>query len=265
MALESGKYKPDSEIDTSPGWMVIGGYKIKDEGVNGIINLTQVLQKSSNIGAAKILLSLEPQQFWNLLTRVGFGERSTCGFPGESNGKLVPHSVWYPSEIATLSYGYGIAVTALQLAQAYTIFANDGVKIPLTFLKVAKSPEGLQVLDRQTAHTVLAMLEKVIEQGGTGTRAQIPDYRVAGKTGTAYIADANGYDRKKHVASFIGIAPVSNPEIIVAVIMRDPKGPHTGGATSAPLFAKVMGGALRILDIPPDNLQASNITSPLVD
>lgn len=255
LALESGKYQPNSIINTNPGWMRIGGYTIRDDGLNyGRIDLTQVLQKSSNIGAAKIMLSLQPQEYWHLLREFGFGQRTRSGFPGESAGTLVPRTTWYPSVVATLAYGYGIAVTTLQLAHAYAMLADGGVDRPVTFLKVKQAPIGKQILHKGVANTVLHMLETVVEKGGTGTRASILGYHVAGKTGTAYIAGPKGYDKKKHMASFVGIAPVSDPVLVVAVDVRDPKPQHFGGIVAAPIFQKVMSAALRLMDIPPDNL-----------
>ncbi len=255
LALESGQYTPNTVIDTNPGWMEIGGYKIKDDGIDyGLINLTQVLQKSSNIGAAKIMLSLQPQQYWTLLHDMGFGERTSSGFPGEAMGTLVKRKKWQPSIVATLAYGYGIAVTALQLAHAYAVLANDGLRIPVSFLKVNHPPSGLRVLRSDVADEVIKMLETVVQKGGTGRGARIKGYKIAGKTGTAYIATPYGYDKHRYVASFVGIAPVSNPQLVVAVVIRDPKGQHFGGVVAAPVFAQVMGGALRILNIAPDAL-----------
>ena len=255
LALQSGKYTSNTMVNTSPGRMRIGGYEIRDDGLNyGIIDVKTILQKSSNIGAAKILLSLSPEKFWNLLRQLGFGERSHSGFPGESAGNLVSHQVWYPSDIATFAYGYGIAVTALQLAHAYAILADGGIRYPLTFLKLTTPPIGKQVMQKSVAHEVVDMLEAVVKTGGTGTRAAVAGYRVAGKTGTAYIAGPNGYDKQKYLASFVGFAPVSDPQLVVAVIIRDPQLQHFGGMVAAPVFSTVMAGALRILNIAPDAL-----------
>ncbi len=258
LALESGQYTPQTKINTHPGRLKIGRYVIKDEGLDyDKISLTQVLQKSSNIGAAKVMLSLKVRNYWDLLRKLGFGQRTRSGFPGEVGGILVSHETWLPSVVATLAYGYGIAVTTLQLAHAYAILANDGVKIPVTFLKVKQPPKGVRIIPAKIAKTVMKMLETVEQKGGTGTRARVPGYEVAGKTGTAYIAGPKGYYKHRYTSSFVGIAPVSEPRLVVAVVIRDPKGQHFGGIVSAPVFAKVMGGALRLLDVPPDNLQAS--------
>jgi cell division protein FtsI (penicillin-binding protein 3) len=255
LALQSGKYTVDSTIDTNPGWMWVGGYKIKDDGLNyGVINLKKILQKSSNIGAAKIMLSLQPQAYWGLLRHLGFGQRTQSGFPGEVTGSLVSRQTWQPSVVATLAYGYGIAVTALQLAHAYAILADSGLDVPVSFVKVSDPSVGRRVLRPEVADEVVKILESVVKKGGTGTRARIKNYRVAGKTGTAYIATKNGYDKRRYTASFVGMAPASHPQLAVAVIIRDPKHHHFGGIVAAPLFAKVMAGALRFLGIPPDDL-----------
>lgn len=251
LALNSGKYTAETTIDTNPGWMKIGGYRIRDDLNYGVVNLTQLLQKSSNIAAAKVLLSLDPTQYFNLLSDLGFGQRTESGFPGEESGRLVLPPKWVPSVIATLAYGYGISVTALQLAHGYATLANGGISMPMTFLKVDHPPEGKRVLPEKVANSIVKMLQMVLQSGGTGTQARIPGYTVAGKTGTAYIAGPNGYDKLHYMSSFIGMAPAENPQIVVAVVIRDPRGEHFGGLVAAPAFAKVMGGALRLLDIPP--------------
>ena len=255
LALQSNKYKPTTTINTNPGRMKIGGYTIKDDGLNhGVIDLTQVLQKSSNIGAAKILLSMPPQNYWNLLQQFGFGQRTLSSFPGETAGRVVPRSEWYPSVVATLAYGYGLAVTTLQLAHAYAILANHGVKVPVTFLRQSAAPTEQRVISAEVADTVISMLRSVVEQGGTGTRAKVPGYTVAGKTGTAYIANSKGYDRHRYIANFVGVAPATDPKLVVAVVVRNPKGQHFGGLVAAPAFSHVMSGALRILDVAPDDI-----------
>ena len=251
-ALESGGYTRDTKIDTNPGWMKIGGYRISDDGLNhGVITLTQLLQYSSNIAAAKILLSLKPDRYYALLHALGFGERTTSGFPGESIGALVFHGTWVPSVVATLAFGYGLAATTLQLAQGYAILASGGIKRPVSFVKVYKPPLGIRVLPQKVTTTIVRMLETVTQSGGTGTRSQIYGYRVAGKTGTAYIAGPGGYNKRHYTSSFVGMAPVNDPQLVVAVVIRDPQTKHFGGVIAAPLFAKIMSGSLRLLDIPP--------------
>ena len=262
LALQSGRYTPNSTVNTSPGRLHVGGYTIKDDGLDyGVITLTKVLQKSSNIGAAKIMLSLDPHHYWQLLQKFGFGQRTSSGFPGESSGTMIARSDWYPSVVATLAYGYGIAVTALQLTHGYQILANGGIKEPVTFIKRQTLPVGERVISKKVANQVIQMLETVVQKGGTGWRARVKGYRVAGKTGTAYIAGPGGYDKHKFIASFVGIAPVSHPQLVVAVIIRNPKGQHFGGIVAAPVFSKIMSGALRILNISPDALHHQSVVS----
>lgn len=252
LALESGKYTPDTRIDTDHGWMKIGGYKIHDDLDYGVVTLTELLQKSSNIAAAKILLSLSPRAYWDLLHQLGFGEPTASGFPGEASGKVAPQTTWVPSVVATLAYGYGISVTALQMASAYSTLASGGIRRPVTFLKIDQEEvSGVRVLPGHVARQVVNMLETVVKKGGTGTRAAVGRYRVAGKTGTAYIADSKGYSHRHYMASFVGLAPVQQPKIVVAVVIKDPQGKHFGGLVAAPVFSDIMRGTLRLLDIPP--------------
>lgn len=252
-ALESGKYNANSIIDTSPGVLNVSGNLIKDEHNYGPMNLVKILQKSSDVGVAKITMSLPPQRLWELLHRVGFGERTNSNFPGEAPGSLVFRAKWRPIELATLSFGYGLSVTPIQLAQAYAIVASSGQAKPISLLKVEQPPTTKQVLAPKIAAQMLQMLEAVV-QGGTGALAKVPGYRVAGKTGTAYIANSTGYDRDHYVSSFVGIAPVSNPRLVVAVVIRDPRGQqHLGAVVAAPIFSKVMAGSLRLLNISPDD------------
>lgn len=251
--LESGKYVPETLIDTNPGWMRIGGYRIRDDLNYGVVNLTQLLQKSSNIAAAKILLSLDPGKYSNLLHAFGFGERSQSGFPGEANGVLISQTTWLPSVIATQAYGYGVSVTAIQLAQAYGVLADEGLFKPVSLIKLDQAPKAQRVIPQKIAQTLVQMLKVVVDEG-TGHLAKVPYYQVAGKTGTAYIAGPNGYDKTRYMSSFVGIAPASHPELVVAVVIWEPKGQHFAAAVAAPLFANVMGGALRLMDVAPDNL-----------
>jgi cell division protein FtsI (penicillin-binding protein 3) len=252
-ALESNRYNVHSKIDTSPGWFTIGANKVQDENNKGIMDLVQILQHSSDVGVAKIILSLSPQRFYGLLHRVGFGESTESTFPGEASGSFTLHNR-SPFELATLAFGYGISVTPIQLAKAYAIIAASGLSTPVSLLKIDKLPPGKQVLDPKIARQMLRMLEAVV-QGGTGSLAKVPGYRVAGKTGTAYIAGKNGYDKQHYVSSFVGVAPASNPRLVIAVVVVNLSGKqHQGGAVAAPIFSKVMAGALRLLNIPPDDL-----------
>lgn len=246
-ALESGLYAPDSSVDTSPGWMRIDRNMVRDEHNNGILSLAEILKRSSNMGAAKIALSLPNGKIWDMLDRVGFGESTAIGFPGEQNGTLIRRPVWGKFMLATLSFGYGLSTTILQLVRSYGILANNGVKVPLSLLKVDKEVTGQAVIPSEIAHQVVGLLEK-----GIAKTARIPGYRVAGKSGTSKQVGAEGYE-KHYNSSYIGIAPVSNPRIIVAVIINDPQGKdYLGAKVSAPVFAKIMEGTLRLLEIPPD-------------
>lgn len=255
-ALNSGKYTANSLIETAPGWMRVGRNLVRDEHNNGLLTLTQILQFSSNVGTAKIVLSLPPDDLWAMLHNVGFGETTGSGFPGERSGSLVKPNRWSQIGIANLAYGYGISVTPLQLAIAYSVLANHGLKIPVSILKTEQIPDGSRVMRAKIADEMLAMLETVTTtKRATGELARIPGYRVAGKTGTAVMVGAGGYEKHHYTSSFIGIAPVSNPRLIVAVIIHDPTGKHYYGATvSAPIFQKIMTASLRILNIPPDDL-----------
>ncbi len=252
-ALDSGKYHADTKIDTNPGFLKVGNNIVHDvEKNNGVLTVTQVMQKSSNIGVAKMTLSLPPEHFIDLLHRVGFGIRTRSGFPGESPGLLADYLTWRPIDLVTLSYGYGISVTPLQLAHAYGVIADGGVKCPATFLLTGKPAVCARVMDKKVAGEMLQMLGSVLQTGGTGTLAKVPGYQIAGKTGTAYIAGKNGYEKDHYVASFVGIAPVSDPKLVVAVVVRDPHGSHFGGTVAAPAFEKIMQGALSYLNIAPD-------------
>lgn len=260
--LVSGKYKPTTMINTNPGVMQVVGGTIKEVKNHnyGNISLTEVLQHSSNVGVAKIVLSLPADNFWKLLRAVGFGERTASGFPGEAAGGWMNYQTLPQMVLATMAFGYGISVTPLQLTQAYGVLAAGGVKRPTTFVKVDQPPAGEQVLNPQFARQMLTMLETVLQQGGTGQLAQVPGYRVAGKTGTAYIAAPHGgYYKDRYVSSFVGIAPVTDPRLVVAVIIQEPHGKdHYGGLVAAPAFSQVMAGALRMMNVAPDSVQVKN-------
>jgi cell division protein FtsI (penicillin-binding protein 3) len=234
--------------------MRVGGHPVRDEHNNHLLSITQILAISSNVGVTKMILSLPPHHLWGLLHRVGFGEVTGTGFPGERSGMLPNPTEWKPFALATLAFGYSLSVTPLQLAEAYSVLANDGVKLPVSLLRVESPPQGTRVMDAKVAKEMLKLLELVVsEKGATGSRARIQGYRVAGKTGTSFIAGPNGYDKTRYISSFVGIAPVSHPRFVVAVIIREPKGKdHHGGFIAAPIFKKVMEGTLHILNVPPD-------------
>ena len=260
-ALEAGVVKPGSVIQTSPGHMTIGNRTIHDAHPHGALTVSQVIQKSSNIGAAKMALSLPAQTMWTLFNQVGFGAVPDSGFPGEVPGRLRAHASWKPIEQATMSYGHGISVSLLQLARAYTIFANDGELAPLTLVKREAPADMTPALKPETARAVRAMLELAVLPGGTAPKAQIPGYRVGGKTGTAHKLEGRSY-ANKYISSFVGFAPASKPRLIVAVMIDEPSaGQHYGGAVAAPVFSQVMAGALRILSVPPD-APVNNVVLP---
>jgi cell division protein FtsI (penicillin-binding protein 3) len=251
-ALDAGRVSPQTIIDTAPGTLTIGGATIHDAHREGALTVEQVIQKSSNVGAAKIALSLPPETMWQMLSGAGFGAQPRTGFPGEVSGRLRAAKTWRPIEQATMAYGHGISVNLVQLARAYTIFADDGELKPVSLLKVDAPVAGRPVITPKTALAVRHMLEMVVQPGGTAPKAQIPGYRVAGKTGTAHKLDGRVYG-DKYVSSFVGFAPVSNPRLIVAVMLDEPgSGQYYGGTVAAPVFANVMGAALRLLGVAPD-------------
>lgn len=253
-ALESGRYTKDSIIDTKPSWMMVGGHAIRDTRNYGVLDVTGILQHSSNVGVTKMVLSSPPDLLVNLLKASGIGRRTGSGFPGESDGSIIAANKASPFVLATLGFGYGMSLTTLQLAQSYMIFANNGQMMPVRLLHYDNQPaEVRQVIDAKTANDVLDMMESVVDRHGTGKRAKIPGYTVAGKTGTSRLVGKKGYEADRHIATFAGIAPASNPRLIVAVLIKEPsKGGYYGGLVAAPLFAKVTTQALRILDIQPD-------------
>lgn len=253
-ALETGLFTPDTIIDTNPSWMSVHGRTVRDIHNYGVLDVTGVLQHSSNVGVTKMVLASPPEQLIGLLQRSGFGQRTESAYPGESEGSIVKAKNANPFVLATLGFGYGLSVTALQLAKASLIFANKGQLIPVTLIHNDTPTPGVQVIKPKTAEQVLLMMEAVLGTGGTGKSARVPGYRVAGKTGTARIAGKNGYKDRKYTASFMGIAPVSKPKFVVVVIIHEPtrKG-YYAAAVAAPLFAKVMSGALRLFNVPTDD------------
>jgi cell division protein FtsI (penicillin-binding protein 3) len=252
--LASGKYDARSVIDTSPGFIKVGSKIIEEQhGSLGRIDLKTILAKSSNVGMTRLALSLEPEQMYGTLTRLGFGHVTTSGYPGESAGLLAHYAHWRPIGIATMSYGYGLSVTTLQLAQAYAIVGAHGVRRPVGLLRVDEPVIGERVLDARACDALIAMLESVVTAEGTGERASIPGYRVAGKTGTAWIATAGGYSTDRYMSVFGGVAPATAPRLAAVVVIDEPgAGLYYGGDVAAPVFAGVVGGALRLLAVAPD-------------
>lgn len=253
MGLEASKYRFNTVIDTQGGRMTLDGATIGDSHHHGNLTVAEVIQKSSNVGVAKIALSFPPEHMWKLYDQLGFGQPLQLGFPGEVGGRLRPWKNWRPIEQATMAYGHGVSVTLMQMAHAYTSLARDGELIPLSLVKLdAPLVRGTQVFSPEVARQVRTMLEMAAGEGGTAPQARIPGYRVGGKTGTAYKLESGQYT-KKYVASFIGFAPASDPRLIVAVMVDEPTaGKHYGGDVAAPVFAQVMSGSLRALGVPPD-------------
>ncbi len=256
-ALESGTYRPASLVDTSPGRIRVSGHTIRDVRNYGPIDLATVIQKSSNVGASKIALSLEPQALWSLYDGVGFGRPTGSGFPGESAGVMSDFTHWRELERATLAFGYGLSVTPLQLAQAYSALANDGRLPQAGFILNDQRPAPHPVMQPETARAVRLMLEQVVNVGGSGRLAAVPGYRVAGKTGTARKSGVGGYVDERYVAVFAGMAPATDPRLVMVVMINEPsRGQYYGGQVAAPVFSRVMSGALRLLDVAPDDLEA---------
>ncbi|OGS91490.1 MAG: cell division protein [Gallionellales bacterium GWA2_60_18] len=260
-ALEHGKVRPDTLINTEKGKFKVGNRTIHDSHPDESLTVAQVIQKSSNVGAAKMALSLEPQTLWQSLSDSGFGAQSGSGFPGEASGKLRDPKSWRPIEQATISYGHGMSVNLLQLARAYTVFANDGELKPVSLLKLDAPQIGRKVFSGRTARSLRDMMELVVQPGGTAPLAQVAGYRVAGKTGTAHKLE-NGRYVNRYVSSFVGLAPASNPRLVVAVMIDEPdNGKYYGGLVAAPVFSKVTGAALQALDVPHD-APLDNVIAP---
>jgi len=259
--LENGLATSNTEVETSPGYIVISGHTIRDHNNYGLLDVTGVLTKSSNVGITKLALQLKPEQMWDTYRRYGFGEATGTGFPGESAGVLRNHGRWRRLEQATISYGYGISATPLQLAQAYAAIANGGKLRQPAFLQGSNNPP-ISAIDPGIAHAVARMLETVPTIEGTGKKARVANYRIAGKTGTSHKASASGYDAGRYVSSFAGFGPASNPRLVCVVVINDPTGEeYYGGLVAAPLFSEVMTGAMRILNIPPDDYPAMLVST----
>ncbi len=255
VGLDLGIIREDSRIDTSPGYFKVGRYQVKDHDDLGLVDIETIIKKSSNVGAGKIALSLPREKFHDYLAALGFGKSTGSGFPGEARGQLRPAANWARIDQATLSFGYGISVSVLQLAQAYAVLANDGLQLPITLLRRDEVPEGRRVFSRKTARTVRRMMESVVTEGGTATRAAVAGYRVAGKTGTVKKAGKGGYTQRKYLALFAGMAPASDPRLVVVVMINEPRAKqYYGGLVAAPVFSAVMDDALRLLNVRPDNL-----------
>ena len=255
IGMELGLYNLQSTIDTNPGYFYVGRSRVKDHDNLGVIDLETLIKKSSNVGAARVALSIPREKYWQYMSDLGFGSQVGTGYPGESTGRLAPFDKWAKIDQATLSFGYGISVTALQLAQAYSVLAADGIKRPLSILRQEQAPAGKRVFSASTAREVRKMMETVVAPGGTAVRAAVPGYRVAGKTGTAKKAGPGGYTQRKYMAMFAGMAPASDPRLVCAVVINEPRGKYYyGGLVAAPVFSAVMDDALRLLNVAPDGL-----------
>ena len=261
--METGRFHSDTLIDTSPGTLRVGIKTVKDKHNLGTIDVTTVLAKSSNVGVVKIALSLEPEQMWRAFDLFGFGRVSGSGFPGESAGILTSHGHWRSIGQATMSYGYGLSVTPLQLAQAYAVLGAGGIRRPISLRRVESPPAGERVFDESVMQELVHMMESVVSEAGTARRASVMGYRVAGKTGTAWKAsETGGYSTNKYMAVFGGVVPASKPRLAAVVVIDEPTGgAYYGGQVAAPVFSAVMSGALRLLAVAPDDLQSVPATT----
>ena len=254
-ALMSGLYQPETMVDTAPGQLSFGRYSISDINNYGTLSISDVIRKSSNVGTTKVALTLGPERLWKLHHNIGFGSPTMSGYPGEAPGTLTDYADWSRLDLATVSYGYGISVTTMQLAQAYSVIASGGLLYPISFQKVSTVPAPRRVMPEMVAFEVNRMMRTVVGPGGSGRRAAVEGYHVAGKTGTVHKTSESGYEEDRYTSLFAGFAPATDPRLVLVVVIDDPgAGRYFGGQVAAPVFSRVMQGALRILNIPPDNL-----------
>ncbi|MEW6021139.1 MAG: penicillin-binding protein 2 [Pseudomonadota bacterium] len=254
LGLETKRITPNTVFDTSPGRMVVTGKTIRDTHNYGVRTVGGIIQKSSNIGVVKISQLIPPQEMWEMYTKLGYGQAPRFGFPGPTAGRVRPWKSWRPIEYANMAFGHGLSVSLLQMARSYMIFARNGDIIPLSFVKVNEKPVGQQVISPQTAAQVRTMLESVVSPEGTASKAQVPGYRVGGKTGTAEKIVNGHYSRTDNIGYFVGIAPMSKPRFIIAVMVDNPRGAlRTGGSVAAPTAADLAANALRAANVPPDS------------
>lgn len=264
LALETGRVTPETLIQTAPGAMTIGSQTIHDAHKQGTLTVAGVIQKSSNIGTAKIALQMPPKEMWEMFATLGFGQQPNIGFPGAVAGRMRNFKTWKPIEQATMSYGHGLSVSLLQIARSYMIFARKGDLIPLTFQQSSEMPIGTRVISEATAMKMRDMLESVTQPGGTATQARVPGYRVGGKTGTAHKIEGGRYVNK-YVSDFVGFAPMSNPRIIVAVMLDEPSsGGYYAGTVAGPVFAAITANVLRSMNVVPDSSVMNIIPEPSV-
>jgi cell division protein FtsI (penicillin-binding protein 3) len=268
-AIDRGLYSPESTIDTSPGWYMVSGHTIKDFRNYGVLDLASVLRKSSNVGASRIALSMKEEELWQSFNDYGFGKPPGVAFPGESSGYFRHFTEWQKLDHAVMGFGYGLAVSITQLARAYAMIANQGRHVDVSLIRKEPEPEienrvERHVMSAKTAKIVLEMMEQVVGPKGTAQLAAVPGYRVGGKTGTAKKSSAGGYDKDNYLSVFAGVAPISDPRLVMAVIVDEPtQNGYYGGTVAAPVFQEVMSNALRILDIAPDDI--SSLQAQIVD
>jgi cell division protein FtsI (penicillin-binding protein 3) len=265
LALENGIVTPQTQIQTAPGYVMMGGMKISDSHAHGMLTVQEVIQKSSNIGTLKIALQMQPRQMWELFTQVGFGQKPQITFPGAVSGRLRPYKTWKPVEQATMSYGYGLSASLFQMARSYTVWAHDGQIIPATLLKSSEPAMGVQVFSAKTVQEIRTMLQMAAGPGGTGPKAQTVGYSVGGKSGTAYKQVGKGYATNKYRSWFVGIAPIEKPRVIVAVMVDEPSaGKYFGGDVAAPVFSATVQQTLRMLGVQPDmNVKPQIVVHPV--
>jgi cell division protein FtsI (penicillin-binding protein 3) len=255
LALDTNRVTPKTRIDTGQGRFTIADRTISDTKAHGMLSVSEIIEFSSNIGTSKIALGMPAEEMWEMFTKVGFGQQPKFGFPGSVAGRVRPYKSWRPIEQATMSYGNGISVSLIQLARSYLMFARNGDIIPLSFQKVSAAPPGQQVISAKTAGEMRAMLELVVSPSGTAPKAQVAGYRIGGKTGTAYKVENGKYAMpRKYIGTFVGIAPMSKPRFVIAVMIDEPTTrEHYGGQVAAPTFAAVAANALRAMNVPPDS------------
>jgi cell division protein FtsI (penicillin-binding protein 3) len=266
LALNTGRVTPETQIQTAPGRLTIGSATISDSHAHGVLTVNEVIQKSSNIGTAKIALQMPAREMWEMFSNVGFGQKPQVPFPGAVSGRLRPYKGWRPIEQATMSYGYGLSVSLMQLAHAYTVFGRDGDLVPLSMLKVNEPVVGQPVFQGQVAREVRNMLHLVTGPGGTAPKAQTMGYSVGGKTGTANKQEGRGYALKKYRGVFAGLAPIDVPRISVAIMIDEPtNGQYFGGDVAAPVFSQTVQQTLRVLGIAPDMTVVPQVVTEAVE
>jgi cell division protein FtsI (penicillin-binding protein 3) len=266
LALETGRVKPSTQIQTAPGKIQITGSTISDSHPHGVLTVEEVIQKSSNVGTVKMAMQMQPREMWEIFSAAGFGQKPQISFPGVASGRLRPYKTWRPVEQATMSYGYGLSASLFQMARSYTVFAHDGQIIPATILKSNEPVVGVQVLSSQTATQIRKMLQMAAGPGGTGPKAQTIGYSVGGKSGTAHKQIGRSYASNKYRAWFTGMAPIDQPRIIVAVMIDEPSaGQYFGGAVAAPVFSEVVQQTLRMMGVQPDMAVKPQIVAKAVE